>query len=89
MEIIRGDKKNVIEKVTEYDSNKRYTWTPQDKFELSGEQFGVILNAFRAVLNTPEAVRILLISKANEAIESVMADNVEKGIIKEITEGHE
>ena len=33
-----------------YDPNKRYTWTPNDKFELSGAEFGLILNAFRATL---------------------------------------
>jgi len=42
--------------MTQYEPNKRYTWTPEDRFELTGEEFGTMLNAFRAILNTPEAV---------------------------------
>lgn len=83
MEIVKNDEQANSPK---YDSNKRYTWTPNDVFELSGEQFGMVLNAFRAVLSTPEAQRILLIDKANEAIESAMALAVEKGIVVEVSE---
>lgn len=67
-----------------YDPNKRYTWGKDDVFELSGHEFGTILNAFRSVLSTPEASRILTISRANEVIEDMMAKNVEKGIVVEI-----
>ena len=72
-----------------YDPNKRYTWTPQDKFELSGDQFGLILNAFRAILSTPEAGRILLVDRANNAIEDAMAVAVENGTVKEIVQPNE
>lgn len=66
-----------------YDPNKTYTWTPDDKFELSGEEFGIILNAVRGVLATPEAARILMLDKANTAIENVMVKAVEKGTVVE------
>lgn len=66
-----------------YDPNKRYTWTPQDKFELSGSEFGMVLNAFRAILNTEEAGRILLVNEANQAIERALASAVEADIVKE------
>ena len=69
-----------------YNPRKRYTWTPQDKFELSGDQFGSIINAFRAALGTPEAIAILRINEANDAIEAIMADAADKGIIREIPE---
>jgi len=69
-----------------YDPNKRYTWGKDDIFEMTGRQFGEILNAFRGVLNTPEAARILTISHANEIIEEMMADNVEKGIVIELSD---
>lgn len=67
-----------------YDPTKRYTWTPEDKFELSGDEFGIILNAVRAILSTPESARVLLLDKANTAIEGMMARSVEKGIVIEI-----
>jgi len=69
-----------------YDPNKRYTWGKDDIFELSGNQFGTLLNAFRSVLNTPEAARILTISHANDIIEDLMAENVKKGIVIEVPE---
>jgi len=82
MKIVKND-----EQVSpKYNPMSKYTWTPQDVFELSGEQFGMVLNAFRAVLSTPEAQRILLIEKANEAIESAMVTAVEKGIVVEVNE---
>jgi hypothetical protein len=72
--------------MAEYDPNKKYRWNPGDKFEITGEQFGNILNAFRAVLSSPEAQRILFIQQANNAVEDIMAKGVESDIIKEIEE---
>ena len=66
-----------------YDPSKMYTWTPEDKFEMTGEEFGIVLNAIRGVLATPEAARILLLDKANTAIESMMAKAVEQGTVVE------
>jgi len=67
-----------------YDPTKMYTWTPEDKFEMTGEQFGIVLNAIRGILSTPEAARILLLDKANSAIEGMMANAVEQGIVTEV-----
>lgn len=73
------------EKIT-YDPSKRYTWTPQDEFTLTGEQFGLILNALRGMINTPEAAKVLLAAQANDSLESVMAKAVEAGVVKEVPE---
>ncbi len=69
-----------------YDANKRYTWTPQDKFELNGAEFGMILNALRAILGTEEAAKILLANQANTAIENALSKAVEADIVKEAPE---
>jgi hypothetical protein len=66
-----------------YDPNKKWTWSPDSKFELSGEQFGIVLNAFRSILSTPEAQRILFIYHANNVVEDIIAKAVEKGVIVE------
>jgi len=88
MKIVKNDteEENVVTQVATYDPAKRYSWTPEDVFELSGDQFGMILNAFRSILGTPEAAKILLADKANEAIEKAMAIAVERGIVKESPE---
>jgi hypothetical protein len=69
-----------------YDPNKKYTWTPDDSFILSGGEFGLILNALRAVLNTQEAARILIANEANKIVESALQRAVENGIAKEAEE---
>lgn len=66
-----------------YNPEKKYTWSPEDKFEFTGAEFGLILNSIRSILNTPEAAKILLADKANEAIEKKLAEAVEQGVVKE------
>lgn len=66
-----------------YDSNKKYQWNPEDVFTLTGAEFGQVLNALRAVLSTPEASKILMVDRANDAIENVIAKAVESGVVKE------
>ena len=71
---------------TKYDPSKRYSWTPEDRFELTGDQFGTTLNALRAIIGTPESRRILDLSKANDVFEEVIAKAVEDGVVLEIPE---
>lgn len=67
-----------------YNPQGRYTWSPEDKFTLTGAEFGLILNTLRAVLSTEEAAKILLANEANQAIEAVLAKAVEADIVKEV-----
>lgn len=69
-----------------YDPNKKYTWTPDDSFIVSGAEFGILLNSLRAILSTQDAQRILLADKANNIIENALARAVESGIVKEAPE---
>ena len=73
-----------MEEQITYDPSKKYTWSPTDTFELNGQEFGLILNTIRSILNTEEAAKILLADKTNQAIESVMARSVESGIVREV-----
>lgn len=72
--------------MTTYDPNKRYTWTPEDTFTLSGQEFGLILNTIRAVLSTEQAAQVMLAQKASEVIDSIMSKSVEAGVIVEAPE---
>jgi hypothetical protein len=69
-----------------YDPNKKYTWSPEDAFVLSGNEFGVLLNTLRAILGTAEAQRILLADRANSVIENAFGRAVELGVAKEVVE---
>ncbi len=67
-----------------YDSSKKYIWDINDKFEINGAEFATILNTIRTVLNSPEAEKILMASKANQHIEEIMKKGVESGQIREV-----
>jgi hypothetical protein len=82
MEIV----KDTTPVTTSYDPNKRYTWTPNDEFVLSGAEFGLLLNTFRAILSTEEAAKILMADRSNQVVESVLAKAVESGRVKEAPE---
>jgi len=69
-----------------YDPNKKYTWSPEDAFVLSGNEFGVLLNTLRAILGTAEAQRVLLADRANSVIENAFGRAVEMGVAKEVVE---
>jgi hypothetical protein len=69
-----------------YNPSSRYTWTPEDTFTLTGQQFGLFLNTVRAYLSSEEAARFQLMMQANQAIEELMIKGVEADIIKEVEE---
>lgn len=66
-----------------YDPSKKYRWEPGTNFFLSGEEFGVTLNSLRAILNTPEAQRILLAERASVAVENALSRAIEMGLVQE------
>lgn len=65
-----------------YNPSERYVWKPDEKIELSGEEFAIMVNAMRSVLNLPEAPAILLAHQANQAMDNVMERYVAAGVIK-------
>jgi hypothetical protein len=67
-----------------YNPTDRYVWAPDEKIELSGEEFAIMLNAVRSVLNLPEAPAIILAHQANQAIDDVMGRYVSSGVIKPV-----
>ena len=69
-----------------YDSAKKYTWTPEDTFTISGQDFGLILNTVRSYLSSEEAARFQLMIKTNDVIEKIMIAGVEADVIKEVVE---
>ena len=69
-----------------YDPAKKYTWTPEDTFTMSGQDFGLILNTVRAYLSSEEAARFQLMIKTNEVIEKLLKTGVENDVIVEVVE---
>lgn len=67
----------------QYNPNSRYTWKPEDKFEISGQEFGLILNMVRSYLATEEAGKFQLMMQTNDVIEKLMKQGVESGTIVE------
>ena len=72
-----------------YNPEKHYSWSNDDRIEISGRDFGLFLNTFRAILSNEHPLPVpvvILADKSNEALEGIMAEYVEKGIIKEVEE---
>lgn len=69
-----------------FDPNKKYTWEYGAEFVLNGKDFGMILNALRAVINTKEAQTILLAKQAGDALEDLLEKGVEVGVVVELPE---
>ncbi len=72
--------------MAEYNPNAKYTWTPEDTFTLSGQDFGLILNTVRSYLSSEEAARFQLMIQTNQVIEKIMKEAVENDVIKEAVE---
>jgi uncharacterized glyoxalase superfamily protein PhnB len=69
-----------------FDPNKKYTWNMDAQFVLDGGNFGMLLNALRAVINTKEAQTILLAKQAGDVLEETLAAAVEAGTVVEVPE---
>ena len=69
-----------------FDPNKKYTWNTDATFVLDGDDFGMLLNAMRAVTNTKEAQTILLAKQAGDVLEETLAAAVEAGVVVELPE---
>jgi hypothetical protein len=69
-----------------FDPNKKYTWNMDAKFVLDGGDFGMLLNAMRAVINTKEAQTILLAKQAGDVLEETLSAGVESGLVVEVPE---
>ena len=72
--------------MAQYDPAKRYTWTPEDTFEISGQDFGLFLNTVRSYLSSEEAARFQLMVQTNKVVEELMIQGVESDTIKEVVE---
>jgi hypothetical protein len=81
MEIVKDEPTQVT-----FDPSKKYTWSNDTKFTLSGNEFGVLLNTVRALLSTREAQVVLMASQASDALDMIMADQVAKGNVVEVQE---
>ncbi len=84
MEIVKDEPSAVV--APEFDPRKKYTWSSDTTFTLSGNQFGLILNTMRAIISTREAQTILMASEASDILDGIMAESVANGVVVEIQE---
>jgi hypothetical protein len=68
-----------------YDPNKTYTWGPDTKFVLSGQDFSLVLHTIRGILSSKEASNVVLAYELNKKIEAMLGDAVAEGKVVEAT----
>ena len=78
--------KESVSEGPKFDPAKKYTWSKDTEFILKGSEFGLILNALRSVVSTQEAQALFLADKAVDAVENILGNAVEGGLVKEIEE---
>lgn len=83
MQIVRDENEPSAIEIPQYDPRKKYTWSPDTQFTLSGNEFGILLNSLRQIVSTKEAQTILRASDAADVIENLMAQSVANGIVLE------
>lgn len=66
-----------------YDPNKSYSWGPDTKFVLSGQDFSLVLHTLRGLLSTKEATNTILAYELNKKIEEIMSFAVAEGKVFE------
>lgn len=68
-----------------FDPNKSYTWEKNVNFELTGSEFGFILNSLRKSLSTPESQNILTQAQSLSIIENLLSLKIQQGLVKEMS----
>ena len=67
-----------------YDPAKQYTWTPDTRFVLTGEEFGLWLNFVREQVSSAETMKVRMLLECNNTLENLMKEGVEAGKITEV-----
>ena len=78
--------KELVNEGPKFDPAKKYTWSKDTEFILKGSEFGLILNALRGIVSTQEAQALFIANEAVGALEDVLGNAVESGLVKEVTE---
>jgi hypothetical protein len=67
-----------------FDSSKNYQWTPEDSFELGGQEFSFLLQFFSREVHTTEGNTVLDKMKAYTMFQEMLKLAVEQGVAKEV-----
>jgi len=68
-----------------YDPTHTYKWEKDTKFELSGEDFGMIINSLKAINATSEAAMYHQLYLALQRVEAALSRAIEEGKVEDIT----
>jgi hypothetical protein len=68
-----------------YDPTHTYKWEKDTKFELSGEEFGMVINSLKAIAATNEAIMYQQIYQALQKVEAALSKAIEEGKVEDIT----
>ncbi len=75
-----------VKETPKFDPTKKYAWSPETSFTISGNDFGLLLNTLRSITSTKEAQTNLLAHDAGDVLEKTLANAVEAGVVVEAPE---
>lgn len=70
----------------EYKSNENYQWKPEDKFEVSGLELSLLVNATRDFLNSETSRKVLMLREVYNVLEQKLKKGVEEGVITPVVQ---
>lgn len=66
-----------------FDPTKQYVWKQEDMFLMSGAALQVLYNNLSENLSSPEAQEVIRTYHMFQVVQSILANQVEQGLIKE------
>lgn len=69
--------------------NVPYQWGEKELFSLNGKEFEFFINTTRAILNTPEAQKYLLLAELGKILEDKLVEGIKDGRVQEAPQKEE
>lgn len=67
--------------MAEMKPNTAYQWKDDEQFSFNGKEFELIINTVRAILNTTESQKVLLLARVSEVLEAQLLKGIETGAV--------
>ncbi len=75
-----------VKTTPKYDPSKSYKWEGEDRFNLSGQEFAILIQAVGNIVKSDVSMPIqggILLDRANQVLNAVLSRYVELGVARE------
>lgn len=80
---VKQGKKETQDQAAKYGPGRNYRWEKEDTFELTGEEFALLLNTVRMEATNPQGAPAISIVECHKVLEALLLVGIEAGIVTE------